>query len=492
MLTRVLPRLASLLSTALLSTTLLCLSQPFALAQDVKIDRENKDTDAEFQSSFELAVRLQTLFGDLAESVRPAVVSIASTEVVQISSNNQSMFDKLFRGKSREFRQQSLGSGVIIDERGYILTNSHVVKNDDRLLVKLWDKREAKGTLIKREESTDIALVKIDLPDLKALPMGDSDSLRVGYWVLAIGNPFGLNQTVSTGIVSAVGRSEVGILDYESFIQTDASINQGNSGGPLVNLRGEIVGINTAIYSGDTGGSLGIGFSIPVNLAKALVHRWIEGKNTSYLGVVPRDIDEEMVLYFDLDRPRGVFVKLVSPDTPAAKAGLKAKDLILKFGDEEIRNLNHLKIIIARSDENKPIPLEVLREGERIQLDVRLAQKPSPRPRSAPTPKLASQETAKSPLSKAELGITVAPIDKASRDRFEIPDETRGMVIWDVESGGPADKKGIEPGDVITELNYKKVDDKKEFFEIFEHAEKAIMVRIERRGNDLEYFFFKR
>lgn len=475
-------RFLSLL-TVIATTSIACLSPTVGHTEDV---------DAE--ETLEFAERLQTLFGTLAAKVRPAVVSIVSTEIVQLSNEGDNIFDKLFRGKNREIHQPSLGSGVIIDPRGYILTNSHVARSDDKLLVKLWDKREATARLIKREETTDIALIKIDLDNLTTLAMGDSDSLRVGHWVMAIGNPFGFSQTVSTGIVSAVGRSDVGILGFESFIQTDASINQGNSGGPLVNLRGDIIGINTAIYSSDSGGSLGIGFAIPINLAKALVARWIDGKNASYLGILPRKIDEDMVAYFKLDSSEGVFVKVVHPDTPAQVAGIQARDIILRFDNERIRDAHHLKVVVARKNEGETVPVEVLRRDKKLQLEVTLVQNPNalPVPGDGPSAKLASTDGSKPDKPKTTLGLTVVGLDKSVRERFDVAENVKGIAIWDVDAGSPAGDKGLQAGDIITEINYRSISNKKEFLETFNKAEKAIMIKVVRGQEDLGYVFFKR
>ncbi len=433
-----------------------------------------------------LALHLQELFSRLAHQIRPAVVSVGSTEIFPVAPEGTEPIDTIFNRP--EIRRESLGSGLIIDKRGYILTNSHVIGEGLNLKVQLWDGRSAPAQLIQKEDETDVALIKINMPDLVALPMGDSNSLKVGHWVIAVGNPFGLTQTVSTGIISAVGRSEVGLLDYENFIQTDASINQGNSGGPLVNLQGEVIGVNAAIYSGSGGGNTGIGFAIPINLAKALVDRWIEGKHASFLGIVPTNIDRDMAEYMKLKNTRGAFIQNVHDDSPAKEAGLKSKDIIIGFNGTQVKNANHLKVLITRTDDGLPIPVKIRRKGATRIVQVKLKSK-SMRPfKNSGKTALGS----KSPVAKPILGITIGPLSKVFHERYQIPKGTQGIMIVDVEPGSPADDKNVQVGDLIVEVNDTSVSNMPDFWKALKKRSKGVMMKIDRNNKDLGYFFFKR
>ncbi len=451
--------------------------------------REEPGVAAKREETAVLAENLQELFSDLARRVRPAVVTVGSSEVISVSGKGADMFERLFRRGSRELRQLSIGSGIIIDPRGYILTNSHVLADGENLRVKLWNDRTVPARLIQKEDEIDIALLKIDAPGLQSIPLGDSDALDVGHWVLAVGNPFGLSQTVSSGIVSAVGRSDVGILNYESFIQTDAAVNQGNSGGPLVNLRGEVVGVNTAIYSDSSGASLGIGFAVPINLARALVERWLQGKRTSFLGLVPARVDRDMAAYFGLDRPRGAFVKSVQETGPAAEAGVRAKDLILGFDGVAVRDLDHLKILVTQAEPENTVTLEIIRNRRRMTLDVTPGARGSIPLSHANSPFEAPPDRVK---SKPVLGITVGPLQKRIADRFGLPEDARGIIILDVEPGSAAEQKGLRVGDLLVEINDAEVTDMKSFWVAMERSNNGIMLKIVRDGSSLGYYFFRR
>ncbi|MBI4585740.1 MAG: trypsin-like peptidase domain-containing protein [Planctomycetes bacterium] len=466
---------------------ILAILLPFTLAIVLTFSPERISAVPEKNAEF--AENLQNLFSQVADRVRPAVVAIGTTEVLQLPESDGEIFERLFKGPSREMYRQSLGSGVIIDSRGYILTNSHVLGEGNDLMVKLWDDREAPATLVRQEEAIDIALIKIDVPNLLEIPMGNSEDLRVGHWVVAIGSPFGLTQTVSAGIVSALGRSGVGILPYESFIQTDAAINQGNSGGPLVNLQGQVVGINTAMYSDANGGNVGIGFAIPISLAKALVNKWIEGKNSTFLGVVPGRVDEDMAGYYNLSCAAGAFVQSVHEDSPAAQAGIKPKDIILSFGGEEIRNDDHLRVLIARSEDGKPIPVRVFRNQEKLNLEVTLVQR-RPNAREQRAENLLKAD----PVERGRklLGLTISPIDPELVAQLRLPASTKGLVIAEVNYGSPADRKGIKVSDVIVEVNDMPVGNLKDFHQALELQKRGLMLHLEREGKDAGYFFLKR
>ena len=436
---------------------------------------------------------LQALFAGVDESVRPAVVFVTATRILPVSEDDPVM--DLLSGR-RELRQRSLGSGVIIDRRGFILTNAHVVGDSDDLSVKLWDGRGHPARVVQKDEGADIALLKVDAPGLREIPMGDSDDLKVGHWVLAVGSPFGLTQTVSAGIVSAMGRTGLGLLPYESFIQTDAAINQGNSGGPLVDLRGRLVGINTAIVSTGSGMGFGIGFAVPVNLARALVGKWIQGRTSNYLGIKVARIDHDAARYFDLSEPRGALVEKVVKGSPAERDGLEERDVILSFNGAEVRDESHFRFLLAQADAGKPIEVEVLRIGKteprrRIRLGLTLTDRDLgsglPPPRQAV------------PGSGAHmLGITVVALTAELARQLSLPEGMRGVAVIEVDSNSPADAKGVREGDVIVEVNGREVVDVAGLREAMDARGKpgeggdVVMLRILREGENIGYKFLPR
>jgi serine protease Do len=442
-----------------------------------------------------LADDLQDLFGGVAEMVRPAVVYISSTRTIPMPQTEERL-DAFLHGQ-RQLRQRSLGSGVVIDPRGYVLTNYHVVGDSEELLVKSGDGRSWPARVVEKEEGADIALLKVEARSLPSVPLGNSESIKVGQWVLAIGSPFGLTQTVSAGIVSAVGRSDLGILPFESFIQTDASINQGNSGGPLVDLRGHLIGINTAIFSSSCGSSLGIGFAVPVNLARALVEKWIEGKSSSYLGVKPARLDEDAARYFGLESSRGVLMEAVNPDSPAERGGIQAMDIVVRFSGVEVRDENHFRYLIARAEAGRPVVVEIVRPEKggsprRMCFELTLTERDLAAPSS---PERGPGE----PLQTRMLGITVAPLVEELARELALPDGTAGVAVIEVEPNSPAETKGVREGDVILEVNERKVTDIQELRSaIQEQAQsggepgRVVMLRLLRGGKDIGYKFLPR
>ena len=328
---------------------------------------------------------IETRLSSVAQHTMPAVVNIASFRVYQTPQGRPSspLFqdpffreffgDDFFRffGVPRERIERSLGSGVIVAEDGYIITNNHVVAGATQVTVSLADKREFEAKVVGTDPKTDVALLKIDGTDLPVVPLGNSDRARVGDIVLAIGNPFGIGQTVTMGIISATGRSHVGIVDYENFIQTDAAINPGNSGGALVDIAGNLVGINTAIIS-RTGGYQGIGFAVPANIVKAVMDaivkhgRMIRG----WLGVSVQEVTSQIAAEFGLKKPCGALIVDVSPRSPAAKAGLRRGDIIVRYGDDEIEKVTALRNLIADTPINKKVPLSVWRDRKNIEVTV--------------------------------------------------------------------------------------------------------------------------
>jgi Do/DeqQ family serine protease len=342
---------------------------------------------------------LQAAFITVAEKVRPSVVNIGT---VQVSRSRRApvipgpgnddpffkdFFDQFFGrggpGRREEFRQPGLGSGVIIDKRGYVLTNFHVIRGADGVTVKLSSKQELQGRIVGTDAKTDLAIIRFQPEgDLRVAALGDSDTLRVGEWAIAIGNPFGLDQTVTVGVVSATGRSEVGIATYENFIQTDASINPGNSGGPLVNLKGEVIGINTAIVA--TG--QGIGFAIPANMVKRVTSQLIDrGKVTrGWIGVSLQPLTTELAQALGLDNTRGAIVARIHPGSPADTAGLQPNDVIVKFGGTAVDDYHHLQRLSSDAEPNTTVPLDIVRKRERKTLTLKIAESPDSTPAPAP------------------------------------------------------------------------------------------------------------
>jgi serine protease Do len=398
-------------------------------------------------------------FVALAKRMKPVVVNISTTQVSE--SRGQQEFgspfgdDDPFNDFWRRFfggpmprggpqRQRSLGSGFIIDADGFILTNNHVVENAQKIVVKLSDDQEYEAKVVGRDAKTDIAIIKINAKAaLTAASLGDSDNLDVGEWVVAIGNPFGLDSTVTSGIVSAKGR-HIGQGPYDNFIQTDASINPGNSGGPLINLRGEVIGINTAIFS-RTGGNMGIGFAIPINLAKEVLPQ-LRGKGKvtrGYLGVLIQKVTPEIAESLGMDRGYGALVANVSKDGPADKAGVKVGDVIVEFDGKEVKDSGDLPIIVARTAVDKKIRMKVLRDKTEVTLDVAVGE-------------LKDEEVVASAPEKGELGMTVQKLTPQLAENLGL-DKTDGVVVTAVEPGSAADEAGIRRGDVIVEVDRKPV-----------------------------------
>ena len=398
-------------------------------------------------------------FVALAKRMKPVVVNISTTQVSE--SRGQQEFgspfgdDDPFNDFWRRFfggpmprggpqRQRSLGSGFIIDADGSILTNNHVVENAQKIVVKLSDDQEYEAKVVGRDAKTDIAIIKINAKAaLTAASLGDSDHLDVGEWVVAIGNPFGLDSTVTSGIVSAKGR-HIGQGPYDNFIQTDASINPGNSGGPLINLRGEVIGINTAIFS-RTGGNMGIGFAIPINLAKELLPQ-LRGKGKvtrGYLGVLIQKVTPEIAESLGMDRGYGALVANVSKDGPADKAGVKVGDVIVEFDGKEVKDSGDLPIIVARTAVDKKIRMKVLRDKKELTLNVAVGE-------------LKDEEVVASVPEKGELGMTVQKLTPQLAENLGL-DKTDGVVVTAVEPGSAADEAGVRRGDVIVEVDRKPV-----------------------------------
>jgi serine protease Do len=399
-------------------------------------------------------------FNQLAEMVSPAVVNIRTVKTIKgggpgfrqfqrdpwgENSPFKEFFERYFGEDSqREFKQPSLGSGFIIDREGFVVTNNHVIEDADQIKVKFKDDREFDAKIVGRDPNTDLALLKIESGEnLPVVKLGDSDALKVGQWVIAIGSPFGLEHTVTAGIVSAKGRV-IGSGPYDDFIQTDASINPGNSGGPLLNLKGEVVGINTAIIASGQG----IGFAIPINLARdILMALKTEGEVTrGWLGVAIQDLNGDMAEYYGVDDKKGVFVNDVFEGDPADRAGIKAKDIILEVNGEKIKSSRQLTGMIAGIPVGESASIKILRDGHEKTLKVKIAKRPEEKLAARGQPREAA----------SEFGIRVSDLTPEILQRFNL-EESSGVIVTDIEGGSKGDQAGVRVGDVIKEINRQPV-----------------------------------
>ncbi|MBW2157300.1 MAG: DegQ family serine endoprotease [Deltaproteobacteria bacterium] len=399
-------------------------------------------------------------FSNLAEESGPAVVNIRTVKTIKGGGRvfrhfkkgpfgeddpMRDFFDRFFdEDQKRDFKQRSLGSGFIIDKDGYIVTNNHVIDNADKIVVILNDEKEFDATIVGRDKNTDLALIKIEAKnDLPVLNFGDSDTLKVGQWVVAIGNPFGLEQTVTAGIVSAKGRV-IGSGPYDDFIQTDASINPGNSGGPLIDMDGKVVGINTAIVAGGQG----IGFAIPVNLAKNIITQLKStGEVTrGWLGVGIQDISEEVADYYGIKEKKGVLVTEVFPGDPADSAGITPKDIILSVNGESVDSARELTGLIADTNVGDTIKIKVLRDGKTRTFKIKVAKREDA--------KISQKSTLKE--KQEELGIRVADITPETARRFNLKD-TKGVIVVGIDSDSKAAESGLKVQDIIKEVNHQAI-----------------------------------
>ena len=435
-------------------------------------------------------------FVDLAKKLKPTVVNIRTAKVIkqrphQQHPRMQSPFDNFFEDffgqfngqmpQQRPRREQSLGTGFIISTDGYILTNNHVVSGADEVMVKLSDGREIKGEIKGTDEKLDLALIKVSDNGLfHAADLGDSDILDVGEWVMAIGNPFGLSQTVTAGIVSAKGRV-IGNGPYDDFIQTDASINPGNSGGPLFNSEGKVIGINTAIISGGQG----IGFAIPINMAKSIISQLRDsGKVTrGHLGIRFQPLTADLAKSFGLESAKGALIANVEKDTPAEKAGLKAGDIILEYDGKPIIDGNELPRYVATTPIDKRIPLVAFSDGKKQEFSVVIDQ-------------LKSDDSALSATGGNEsekLGITVQELTSELASRLNIKGSKGGLVITGVKPGSTAEEVGIVTGSIIVEINGQRPDFLEKYVSVVSSIKKGGIVRLLLKHLDgsIHYIAFK-
>jgi serine protease Do len=432
-------------------------------------------------------------FIDVAKAVRPAVVSVTSTSVVdaQQSPFEGSPFEFFFRGLPRggeqaPRRRQGMGSGVIVDAaKGYILTNNHVVQDADELKVVLADDREFVAEIVGTDPNTDVAVIKLKDAGklgLSPAPLGNSDALQVGEWVMAIGSPFGLKQTVSAGIVSAVGRGRVGIADYEDFVQTDAAINPGNSGGPLVNLEGRVVGINTAIAS-QSGGYQGVGFAIPVNMARTVMDQLIAHGAVvrGYMGVYITDVSEELARSFNYKGQGGVLVQDVSPDGPAAKAGLKAGDIITQRDGKPIHDVVVFRNAIAQTAPGSQVTLTAIRDGKEVALKVKLEELPAQGEARQGMPGRGGPAATKQGGRGIELSDMTPDLKRRLQTKLDA-----GAVVTGVAPDSPAGTAGLQPGDVIVQIGEDPVKTAADAAKLLGKVEgKPVRLRVVREGHGM-------
>jgi serine protease Do len=447
---------------------------------------------AEDSKGIDTLRQLGKAFASVAEKDSPSVVSIKANQAITQTYSGpfgDSPFDDEFFQQffGRQFHRQQpqqqqrqpqqrkiirpvQGSGFIVSQDGYILTNNHVVEDAEKIMVTLLDGRELQAKLVGTDPSTEVAVIKIDANDLHALEMANSDTIEVGEWVIAIGNPFGLSHTVTVGVVSAKGRNGLGLSTYEDFIQTDAAINPGNSGGPLIDLDGKVVGINTAIVG--SGGNIGIGLAIPINIAKSVYDQLVQkGKVVrGFLGITIQNITPDLAESFKLKDTKGVIIPDVSSDSAAAKAGLKAGDIIIAFDGQPVEKAAEFQRRVAMKKPGSEVEITVLRDGKKQTLTAKLEERPS-------NEQLAAEPTKSQTAEK--LGLTIQNLTDDLAKQFGLVGQ-KGVIVTDVEPGSPAAMAGIQPGSLIQEVNRKPVENVKEFKEAVDAAAKEgkVMLRV--------------
>jgi len=464
----------------------------FGLFFCISQDRANSLTK---NDKLTTAKSLGHAFVDVAKKVQPAVVNITTEKTITMRPWDRfgedffrgSPFEDFFRGfgspreRGREYKQKqrSGGSGVIVDKEGYILTNNHVVEGAEKVKIRLNDGREFTATLKGQDSRTDLAVLYIKAKDLPVAVLGDSDKLEVGEWAIAIGSPFGLEHTVTVGVISAKGRSGLGTGTYEDFIQTDASINPGNSGGPLINIDGEVIGINAMIIQPGTG----IGFAIPINMAKQILDDLIKhGKVVRpWLGISAQDLTPEMVEYFKVKEKEGVLVGQVHPGTGAEKGGLTSGDIIKSVDDKAVKNVNELVKEIQKKKVGQKVKLSLIREGKPMTIEVTTTAMPE------------RAELAKEKEEEEKMGARVQELTPQLAARYRISGIKQGVVVISVEDGSLADEIGLQEGDVILEINRKKIENTKDFEKAIKdiNPEKGIVFLLHRRGSTFWHSYKK-
>ncbi|MBN1941964.1 MAG: Do family serine endopeptidase [Phycisphaerae bacterium] len=465
--------------------------------------------------------QLSPLFNTVARAVKPSVVVIRVTKKIKVNGGtfmfpgfgelppdveeelrrrfgeNHPFLRRRGGGgaqKERFFRQHGQGSGVIVDaENGYVLTNDHVVGEADDVKVILADEREFDAEWVRRDKRTDLAVVKIKADNLIASPLGDSDKAKVGHWVLAIGAPFGLAQTVTSGIVSAKGRTNFQERSaYQNFIQTDAAINRGNSGGPLVNMQGEVIGINTMIVS-PSGAHDGVGFAIPSNMARDIMKQLIDNGTVrrGYLGVGIQDMSQDYAQSLGLSNPQGGLVTEVQPDSAAAKAGLELEDVITAVNGKKLKNVNELRNTIASFPPGETVTLTVIRDGKELSLPVTLGKNPGDDAEAAP-PVKSKEEPQPQPIEALEkLGLSVQTLDAESAEQLGYAKDVKGVLITAVEDGSAAWDLQLRRGMVITNVGKQAVTNMDELAEALKNARGGYRLRITTPQGGAQFVFLK-
>ncbi|MBO0721190.1 MAG: DegQ family serine endoprotease [Blastocatellia bacterium] len=427
-------------------------------------------------------------FAPIVKNAQPAVVSITSTKVVKVSDGDEGSSplydDPLFRqffgernhsGKPRSQREQGLGSGVIVSPDGYILTNNHVIDGANEIKVYTSDKRELNARVIGADPKTDIAVVKVDRQNLPTLSFADSSQVQVGDIALAIGNPFGVGQTVTMGIISATGRGNLGIEDYEDFIQTDAAINPGNSGGALINSSGQLIGINTAILS-RAGGNQGVGFAVPANLARTVMNQLLKNGKVvrGYLGVMIQGVTPDIARAFNLPDTNGALIGEVTTNSPGAKAGLAQGDVITELNGERVSDSRELRLKISQFAPGTAIKLKVLRDGNPRDVTVTLGELPNEKEAAS------NEKSEKDSLA----GLSVENLTPQVARELELPANTSGVVVTDVAEGSRAGDAGLHRGDVIEQVNRRPVKTEAEFEQAMKQSDnKSTLLLVNRNGH---------
>jgi serine protease Do len=434
-------------------------------------------------------------FVEIAKAVKPAVVNIYATKSGRSEGPHATPFDdpffrrffgdeffRRFEQQPKERKERGLGSGVIVEANGLIITNNHVVGKADEIRVTLSDKREFKAKLIGTDPKTDIAVVRIDATGLPTVPWADSDKLEVGEFVLAVGNPFGLTQTVTLGIVSALGRA-AGIAEYEDFIQTDAAINPGNSGGPLVNVRGELVGINTAIFS-QSGGNMGIGFAVPSNMAQSIMSQLVQtGKVVrGWLGVSIQELTPELASQFGIADTKGVLVSDVMDDSPAKKAGFERADVIVEYDGKPMDSPTHLRNAVAQTPVGKKVAVKIIRDKKPKTIELTIAEQPKSMAQSG------EEEGGDSAGPAGVLSdLDVRELNDELAGRYGLKSGERGVVVVRVKPGSSAEELGVREGDLILEVNRQAVTSLKAYERIAAKLPKdqAVLLLLKRQGRTI-------
>ena len=429
-------------------------------------------------------------FADVAEKVNPAVVTISTDKVIKMDRFNQYPFNQFFGwdrnpDQQQEYRTRALGSGVIVDaSKGYIITNNHVVEDMDKISVKLMDKRIFEATIVGSDPKSDLAVLQIEADDLIQVDIGNSDKLRVGEWVIAIGSPFtdNLSHTVTAGIISAMGRSDIiSRENYEDFIQIDAAINPGNSGGALVDLNGELIGINTAIATGGYERSnRGVGFAIPTNMVYKVMNDLIDKGYVvrGWLGVAIQEIDDSYAKALGLDTRDGALISNVANSSPADNAGLITGDVILEFNDVSINNSSHLKNVVSSSDPGKRYKVDIIRDGRRKSIYVKLGELPN-------EPQMAFMPNDKS----STLGITVQDLNSSLRKHYNLSQDDDGVVVTEMDNDSEAYRSGIREGDIIIRVGTNNVRNSNDFKDLIRTSSRKNTVLLLVKRNDVSRFY---